>query len=220
MRRSTDPVHPRQLGANSVKVGAVRLPGGRLRISVPDMAPLRPIVAGTGAPTDSAGMIALCLQHHIEATTSPLRLINSKGMKTAPYLRRSGGPPAGTFHWCGFLRRGCGGCRLLDQVPARLAPPSGLADRAAKGIHAPRDLRVGHERGLLGAQVTREGSMELVPVEEKESVDRSQDRWLRPAGREAVDERVHRFACVGRLNDYKSGLAASMQRSAVGPARP
>jgi hypothetical protein len=29
-----------------------------------------------------------------------------------------------------------------------------VADRAAKSVHAPRDLRVGHERGLLGAQVT------------------------------------------------------------------
>ena len=84
-----------------------------------------------------------------------------------------------------------------DQVPARLAPPGGLADRAAKGVHAPRDLRVGHERGLFGAQVTREGSVELVPVEKKESVHRRQDRGLRPTRREAAEERVHRFARVG-----------------------
>jgi hypothetical protein len=52
---------------------------------------------------------------------------------------------------------------------------------------ASEDLRVGHERGLLCGQVTRERSMELSPVEKEEPLDRRQDRWLRPAGREASE---------------------------------
>src|SRR5215204_4964176 len=43
-----------------------------------------------------------------------------------------------------------------DEVPAWLAPPCRLADRAAQGINAPRDLRVGHERALIGTQVACE----------------------------------------------------------------
>src|SRR5918999_1902882 len=40
-----------------------------------------------------------------------------------------------------------------DEVPAWLAPPCRLADRAAQGFNTPRDLRVGHERSLIGTQV-------------------------------------------------------------------
>src|SRR5215217_8743971 len=43
-----------------------------------------------------------------------------------------------------------------DEVPAWLAPPCRLADRAAQGFNAPRDLRVGHERALIGTQVACE----------------------------------------------------------------
>src|SRR4051812_11794414 len=43
-----------------------------------------------------------------------------------------------------------------DEVPAWLAPPCRLADRAAQGFNAPRDLRVGHKRALIGTQVARE----------------------------------------------------------------
>src|SRR5829696_9973475 len=62
-----------------------------------------------------------------------------------------------------------------DEVPARLAPPCRLADRAAQGFYAPRDLRVGHERCLIGTQVARELLMELPPVEEQEAVLRRQN---------------------------------------------
>src|SRR5215216_5941419 len=43
-----------------------------------------------------------------------------------------------------------------DEVPAWLAPPCRLADRAAQGFNAPRHLRVGHERSLIGTQVACE----------------------------------------------------------------
>jgi hypothetical protein len=52
-----------------------------------------------------------------------------------------------------------------DEVPARLALPCRLADRAAQGFDTSRDLRVGHERGLLGAHAGCERIVELFPVE-------------------------------------------------------
>ncbi len=42
-----------------------------------------------------------------------------------------------------------------DQVPARLGLPRRLADRAAERLHAPRDLGIGHERGLFFVHVSR-----------------------------------------------------------------
>src|SRR5918993_1632763 len=47
-----------------------------------------------------------------------------------------------------------------DEVPAWLVPPRRLADRAAQGFNAPRDLRIGHERGLFGTHVRRERLVE------------------------------------------------------------
>jgi LuxR family maltose regulon positive regulatory protein len=37
-----------------------------------------------------------------------------------------------------------------DHVPARLGPPGGVGDLPGGGVHAPRDLRVSHERGQVG----------------------------------------------------------------------
>src|SRR5215211_2626748 len=72
-----------------------------------------------------------------------------------------------------------------DEVPARLAPPCRLADRAAQSFDAPRDLRVGHERCLISTQVASELLMELSPVEEQEAVLRRQNSVsrVRLAGR-------------------------------------
>jgi hypothetical protein len=40
-----------------------------------------------------------------------------------------------------------------EQVPARLRPPRGFADRAANGSHAPRNLGISHERGFFWVHV-------------------------------------------------------------------
>jgi hypothetical protein len=44
-------------------------------------------------------MVAMCLQHHKEADANAFTKGQLREMKTDPYLRRSGGPPGGTFHW-------------------------------------------------------------------------------------------------------------------------
>jgi hypothetical protein len=48
---------------------------------------------------DPAGMVAMCLQHHKEADVNAFSDEQLRKMKTDPYLRRSGSPPEGTFHW-------------------------------------------------------------------------------------------------------------------------
>jgi hypothetical protein len=55
-----------------------------------------------------------------------------------------------------------------DQVPAWLGSPRRLADRPTEGVHAPRDLRVGHECGQVGRQVACERRMKLLPIQEQE----------------------------------------------------
>jgi hypothetical protein len=107
-----------------------------------------------------------------------------------------------------------------DELPAWLAPPRRLADLAAQGLNTPRDLRVGHERSLLGAQVTREGRVELLPVEEQKPVLRGQNRRQGRAGRRISDQRVYRLAFVrseGRDVDERCNLGMV---SRLGDDRP
>src|SRR5260370_18191952 len=63
-----------------------------------------------------------------------------------------------------------------DQVPARLGPPRGFADRAANGPHAPRNLGVSHKRGFFWLHVGCESSGKLRLVEEQKAVLRRQYR--------------------------------------------
>src|SRR5256885_13626510 len=63
-----------------------------------------------------------------------------------------------------------------DQVPAWLASPGGLADRAARGLEAPRDLGVGHELREVLVHIGRERLGELAPVEQQKTVLRRQYR--------------------------------------------
>src|SRR3954454_12076719 len=63
-----------------------------------------------------------------------------------------------------------------DEVPAWLIPPGGLADRAARGVKDPGDLRVGHELGQLGVHVSCERLVELRPVERQKAVLWRQNR--------------------------------------------
>ena len=53
-----------------------------------------------------------------------------------------------------------------DQVPALLGLPRRFINGAAKRAYAPRNLGVGHERGLFSVHVTRKGGGELSLVEE------------------------------------------------------
>src|ERR671913_34134 len=87
-----------------------------------------------------------------------------------------------------------------DEVPAWLAPPCRLADRTAQGFNAPRDLRVGHERALIGTQVARELLMELFPVEEQEALLRRQNSVSRVglSGQEGSEDGFHRLALIRR----------------------
>ena len=50
-----------------------------------------------------------------------------------------------------------------DEVPAGLGPPGRLADLAAQGVDAPRDLRVGQELGVGRREVAGEGAVEFPP---------------------------------------------------------
>src|SRR5258707_975227 len=63
-----------------------------------------------------------------------------------------------------------------DQVPARLGPPRGFANRAANGPQAPRNLGVSHERGFFWVHVGCERSGKLRLVEEQKAVLRRQYR--------------------------------------------
>src|SRR6266849_2487658 len=83
-----------------------------------------------------------------------------------------------------------------DQVPARLGPPRGFADRAANGPHAPRNLGVSHERGFFWVHVGCERSGKLRLVEEQKTVLRRQYRRYGRAGRRIFNKRPHRLALV------------------------
>src|SRR5260370_21398390 len=63
-----------------------------------------------------------------------------------------------------------------DQVPARLDPPRGFADRAANGPHAPRNLGVSHKRSFFRVHVGCARGWKLRLVEEQKSVLRRQYR--------------------------------------------
>src|SRR2546428_9656596 len=73
-----------------------------------------------------------------------------------------------------------------DQVPARLGPPRGFADRAANGAHAPRNLGVSHKRGFFWVHVGCERSGKLRLVEEQKAVLRRQNRRDRRGARRGV----------------------------------
>src|SRR5258707_4508448 len=83
-----------------------------------------------------------------------------------------------------------------EQVPARLGPPRGFADRAANGPHAPRNLGVSHKRGFFWVHVGCERSRKLRPVEEQKAVLRGQYRRCGRAGRRVFNKRPHRLALV------------------------
>src|SRR5713101_2280395 len=78
-----------------------------------------------------------------------------------------------------------------DQVPARLGPPRGFADRAANGPHAPRNLGISHERGFFRVHVGCERGRKLRPVEEQKAVLRRQYRRYGRAGRRVLNKRSH-----------------------------
>src|SRR5258707_3214811 len=83
-----------------------------------------------------------------------------------------------------------------EQVPARLGPPRGFADRAANGPHAPRNLGISHERGFFWVHVGGERSGKLRLVEEQKTVLRRQYRRYGRAGRRIFNKRPHRLALV------------------------
>src|SRR6266403_481548 len=70
-----------------------------------------------------------------------------------------------------------------SQVPTRLGPPRGFADRAANGPHAPRNLGVSHKRGFFWVHVGCERGWKLRLVEEQKAVLRGQYRRYGRAGR-------------------------------------
>src|SRR6266404_3207781 len=51
-----------------------------------------------------------------------------------------------------------------NQVPTWLGLPRRFADLSAESRHAPRDLRVCHERSLFGLHVSRERGSKLRPI--------------------------------------------------------
>src|SRR2546430_15717074 len=76
-----------------------------------------------------------------------------------------------------------------DEIPTWLAPPGGLADRAARGVKAPGDLRVGHELGKVVVHIACKRLVELAPVEQEKAVLRRQNRRT-GLGRQVSDERL------------------------------
>src|SRR5260370_31914272 len=70
-----------------------------------------------------------------------------------------------------------------DQVPVRLGPPRGFADRAANGPQAPRNLGVSHKRGFFGVYVGRERGGGLCPFKKKKNLFWGEDRRERRPGR-------------------------------------
>src|SRR6267378_3039977 len=83
-----------------------------------------------------------------------------------------------------------------DQVPARLSPPRGFADRAANGPRAPRNLGVSHKRGFFWVHVGGERGWKLRLVEKQKAVLRRQYRRYGRAGRRVLNKRSHRLALV------------------------
>src|SRR6266853_5949063 len=83
-----------------------------------------------------------------------------------------------------------------EQVPARLGPPRGFADRAANGPHAPRNLGVSHKCGFFWVYVGCERSGKLRLGEEQEAVLRRQYRGYGRAGQRIFNKRSHRLALV------------------------
>src|SRR6266705_4171709 len=83
-----------------------------------------------------------------------------------------------------------------DQVPARLRPPRGFADRAANGPCAPRNLGISHKRGFFWVHVGCERGWKLRLVEEQKAVLRGQYRRNGRAGRRVLNKRSHRLALV------------------------
>src|SRR5258708_38873419 len=83
-----------------------------------------------------------------------------------------------------------------DQVPARLGPPRGFADRAANGPHTPRNLGVSHKRGFFRVHVGGERGWKLRLVEEQKAVLRGQYRGYGRAGQRIFNKRPHGLALV------------------------
>src|SRR5713101_2707167 len=83
-----------------------------------------------------------------------------------------------------------------DQVPARLGPPRGFADRAANGPQAPRNLGVSHKRSFFRVHVGGERGWKLRLVEEQKAVLRGQYRGYGRAGRRIFNKRPHGLALV------------------------
>src|SRR6266576_2389264 len=83
-----------------------------------------------------------------------------------------------------------------EQVPARLRPPRGLADRAANGPHAPRNLGISHERGFFRVHVgcERSGNFAL-SRNKKPSCGGSIGGTSAPGGG-SLNKRSHRLALV------------------------
>ena len=100
------------------------------------------------------------------------------------------------------MARCAGGGIILFSVATRYQ--LGLIRQAGSVIDPPRastptgNLRVGHERGLLGGQIAGERRGKLLSVQEQEAVLRRQGRSHRRAGRRVSDERIHRLARVRR----------------------
>src|SRR6266540_1142217 len=106
--------------------------------------------------------------------------------------------------WCAG-RPGGSSCRRWYQVPAWFGPPGGLADLPAEGVYAPVDLRVGHERGQVGGQVTGERRVEFVSVQEQEPVLGREDRRLRRVLRETGSGSLS----LSVMADQASGVGAT-----------
>src|SRR5437762_6065173 len=75
-----------------------------------------------------------------------------------------------------------------EQVPARLRPPRGFADRAANGPHAPRNLGISHKRGFFWVRVGCERSGKLCLIEEQKAVLRRRYRRYGRAGRRVLNK--------------------------------
>src|SRR5258708_37078068 len=94
-----------------------------------------------------------------------------------------------------------------DQVPARLRPPRGFADRAANGPHAPRNLGVSHKRGFFWVHVGCERSRKLRPVEEQKAVLRGQYRRCGGPGGRGLYKGAHpRRPVLGGRDDVLAGV--------------
>lgn len=89
-----------------------------------------------------------------------------------------------------------------DQIPARLAPPSGLGHSAAESGDTPRDLRIRHKFRLLRLHIGREAGGKLGSVERQEPLLGRKDRRNRCARRRILDQAGDRFAAIrGKCGD-------------------